>query len=420
MEVSRIIKLEAQNVKKLKTVEITPEGNLVILGGKNGQGKTSALDSIEYALAGKSAQCDRPVRAGEKKARIVCDLGDLKVTRTITAAGGGTLKVTGKNGTSFSSPQRVLDELTGEIAFDPLAFSRMDRKKQLEVLKKLVGLDFSDLETRKKKLYDDRTEKNREIKKLETRLSGLTEYPDAPENLIVVSELMTELERRREVNRQHEESRQDLETTREKVEEKVKEVDRLKTELEREQKALNALRAAANELGIYTQDLIDENEQGIQEQINNAETENDKFRSNQQHTETQTELKRLQDETEDLTLIIETIDETKAKALSEADFPVAGLSFDDDGILFNGIPFDQASDSEKLRVSVAMGLEMNPTLKVLLIRDGSLLDKNSLRMIAEMAEEADAQVWIERVGEGEECQVIFEEGEIRSGNGEGK
>ena len=70
--------------------------------------------------------------------------------------------------------------------------------------------------------------------------------------------------------------------------------------------------------------------------------------------------------------------------------------------------------AEKLRVSVAMGLAMNPKLNVLLIRDGSLLDADNLEMVARMAEVADAQVWIERVGDGAECQVIIENGKIRN------
>jgi len=45
-----------------------------------------------------------------------------------------------------------------------------------------------------------------------------------------------------------------------------------------------------------------------------------------------------------------------------------------------------------------------------LIRDGSLLDEDNLGMIAKFAAEKDAQVWIERVSEGAECQVIMEDG----------
>ena len=113
------------------------------------------------------------------------------------------------------------------------------------------------------------------------------------------------------------------------------------------------------------------------------------------------------------TKTISEIDERKRAELAAAEFPVAGLGFDDDGVLLNDLPFSQASSAEKLRVSVAMGLAMNPRLRVLLIRDGSLLDEESLGIIQEMAEKSDAQIWIERVGEGAECQVIIEDGSIK-------
>ena len=94
--------------------------------------------------------------------------------------------------------------------------------------------------------------------------------------------------------------------------------------------------------------------------------------------------------------------------------PVDGLGFDDGIVLLAGIPFSQASSAEQLRVSVAMGLAMNPTLKLLLIRDGSLLDVDSRRLIAEMAEAADAQVWMECVEENEATTIVIEDGAVRA------
>jgi recombinational DNA repair ATPase RecF len=60
----RIVKLQAENVKRLVCVEIEPSGNLIVVGGKNGNGKTSLLDSIMMALAGKSAPDRRSRNCG--------------------------------------------------------------------------------------------------------------------------------------------------------------------------------------------------------------------------------------------------------------------------------------------------------------------------------------------------------------------
>ena len=107
------------------------------------------------------------------------------------------------------------------------------------------------------------------------------------------------------------------------------------------------------------------------------------------------------------------IERSKSKALTKAKFPVKGLAIDDDGVTFEGIPFIQCSAAQRIRISVAIGLAMNPKLRILLIREGSLLDEKNLAMIADMAEKADAQVWLERVSKGNECQVIIENGEVQ-------
>ena len=42
----KIVQLTAENVKRLTAVSIAPDGNLVQITGRNGQGKASVLDAI--------------------------------------------------------------------------------------------------------------------------------------------------------------------------------------------------------------------------------------------------------------------------------------------------------------------------------------------------------------------------------------
>jgi hypothetical protein len=93
--------------------------------------------------------------------------------------------------------------------------------------------------------------------------------------------------------------------------------------------------------------------------------------------------------------------------------PIEGLALNEEGVTFNDLPFSQCSSAEQLRISVAMGLALNPKLKVLLIRDGSLLDEESMKALAEQAAAADAQVWLERVGDKDKCAVIIEDGAVK-------
>jgi len=419
MNPQRIVRLKAENVKRLKAVEITPEGEIVVIGGKNGAGKTSVLDSICYALGGKSVQPVKPVRNGEKKAVIVCEMDDLIVTRTITETGGGMLKVTNKEGLQYTSPQAILDELCGRLTFDPLEFLRMHAKDQLNTLKVLCGLDLSDLEEKRKELYELRTGTNRQIKTLEGSLASLPEYKGLPAAPVSIRELMDELKAAQHKNQENQKARQQVAILKQDRARKAGEKIRLEAEILKMQEALNQTTRDLERMDWEAQKaetaaelLTDVDTEAIQARIEGAGETNQRIQANQRRAQTAGQLKGFQDESVKLTEQITSVDEEKKARLQAARMPIAGLSLDEGGITYNGIPFEQSSSAEQLRVSVAMGIAMNPTLRVMLIRDGSLLDDGNLRMIAEMAKEGGHQIWIERVGEGEECQVIIEEGEI--------
>src|SRR5260370_406895 len=66
----RIIKLSAENIKKLKAVEISPGGAVVEITGPNGSGKSSVLDAIFYALAGTADIPSAVVRKGSDRAHV--------------------------------------------------------------------------------------------------------------------------------------------------------------------------------------------------------------------------------------------------------------------------------------------------------------------------------------------------------------
>lgn len=75
---SKIISLKARNYQRLVAVEITPEGNVVTINGKNGAGKSSVLDSITAALGGVNKRdIPKPIRDGEDSAEIALETDEL-------------------------------------------------------------------------------------------------------------------------------------------------------------------------------------------------------------------------------------------------------------------------------------------------------------------------------------------------------
>jgi hypothetical protein len=107
---------------------------------------------------------------------------------------------------------------------------------------------------------------------------------------------------------------------------------------------------------------------------------------------------------------LERFDIDHVKKVESARLPVPGLGFSFDGVTYKGVPFEQCSAAESLRVSAAIGFAMQPKLKLMLIYDGSLLDADSMEILANLAEEFDAQVLIERVEHGDEVGVRIVDG----------
>ncbi len=410
----KIVRLEAENVKRLRCIEITPEGNVVIVGGKNGAGKTSVLDAITYALAGKGAVCDQPVKRGTAKAAVNIDLGEFHVRRTFTAAGGGTLTITASDGTKAASPQALLDKITGKLTFDPLAFASMPVKPQLEALRDLVGLDFAELDAKRKDLYDERTLAGRDVTGRQKLIDGMPEYAEAPGAEISVARLSADLEAATELNRRQGDVRRQCRQALGVVVANEGRVIEVQTKLACMEKNLEESQEVAARLSYRVDALVDRDTTTIYADIAEAEEINKKVRANAAKQDRQKCFDEAQVEYAKLTDSIDKIDCQKQAAVANAKFPIDGLTFDETGVLFNGIPFSQSSSAEQVRVSVAMALAVNPTLKIALIRDGSLLDDGSLRMIAEMAEKADAQVWIEVVStDAGKCSVIIEDGRVK-------
>jgi len=403
----RIVQLTAENIKRLQAVTITPEGNLEIIGGNNANGKTSVLDSIMYALAGGKSIPAAPIRRGQKKARVQLDLGEFVVERRFTSK-GSILEVKAANGLIQTSPQAILDRLTGNLSFDPLAFVNMKPADQLKTLKDLVGIDFDDLEVKRQSLYGERGEVNKEVKQLEGQLEGIPETSALPNAPVVVGDLIAQLEEVEAHNQEVTECERQLERLGSQITDIDAELERLRAravQIKAEKAALEVARGA-----IDIPALLDTSE--IKTQIQSAEEINQKVRDATERKRVDKLVKSKRSESTKLTLAIEKIDEEKEARLASVEFPIAGLSFSEEGVLLNGLPFEQGSSAEQLKTSVAMGFAQHPRLKIALIRDGSLLDESSLKTIAEMAEEHGAQCWVERVGKGAECSVIIENGMV--------
>lgn len=432
----RIINLTAENIKKLVAVEIKPNGDIVTITGPNGAGKSSALDSIFWALGGTSSIQKQPIRKGEQKARIKLDLGELIVERRFTAT-GSTLTVESADGARYKSPQAIIDAITGELAFDPLAFTRMDAKRQVDELKRVAQLDvdIDKLDAQNDGDFAKRTDINRQAKQKRAaaeQIQVATGLPDAPldesallDKITAAGEANTLLERRKAgrdaVLRDAKGKREEADQRGARASEMRKEAEALIASATRFEGMADDLRKEAADLETKVETAEDLpapiDVATIRVELEHARQVNEKIKARARRREIETEAETLEKQSTALSDAMQARAAQKAEALAHAKMPVPGLGLENGAVTFNGIPFEQASAAEQLKVSFAIAKAANPKLRVITIKDASLLDDESLRQIAAMAADGGYQVWLEKVDTSGKIGVYIEDGAVRAIDG---
>ena len=402
---NKIIELHVENFKRIKVVTIRPSSPTVVVGGRNAQGKTSALDAIMAALGGGRVLPTEPIRHGEKKARICVELDDFTVTRIFSNGANSKLEVKAKGGGIVKKPQAVLDALVGALTFDPLEFSRKPAKAQLETLREIAGLDLSKIDSQIAGLFEERKMYARDARRAAGAAESCAYHKDTPIDLVVVSELVSELGRMQAHNDKRRNLEGEIRAKERHIGTVCEQIARLTEERDSANRKLKQLKSRY-EIGHW--ENIDE----LQGRITSAEEVNARVRENRETQDRKSRAEHLACLADGATDALSEAREVRAAMIRDAKLPVEGLTIGDDGVCYNGVPFAQASAAEAIRVSAAVGLALNPTIGVLLIRDGSLLDSDAMIVLHEMAAERQAQIWLERVGDGDEGCIVIEDGEV--------
>lgn len=414
----RILQLTAENVKKLSVVNIKPNGGLVQITGKNGQGKTSVLDSIYWALGGAKDVQAKPIRNGETTARIELQLGDGKsvtmiVERRFTEK-SSYLSVRTADGAEYRSPQKLLDDILGSLTFDPLGFLRQDQRKQFETLRQMVTLDvdLDALDAERAVLFELRTTTNKNAKDAEARASAIAVPHDIPDREIDTAPILDRMTRASDHNENARRIVAERESALAAVTSARDNVLSLEEKLEAARAALETAEAAyvtADKAEVPA--LIDASE--ARANLDEANRINGEVRKRKERDGHRARAAQALAESAMLTAQIDAIDTKKRDAIAAADMPVDGLGFGDGVVTFNGLPLDQASDAEQLKVSTAIAAALNPKLRVIRIRDGSLLDDDAMVWLAKFAEARDFQIWVERVDGSGSVGIVMEDGHVR-------
>ena len=438
----RITAAAIHDFKRIKSVELAPpaDASVILIGGKNAQGKSSILDALTAAIGGGRALPAEPIRRGAKEAEITIEFdgGALTVHRVIKAK-GSHLEVRNADGV-VKSPQAMLDQLVAARFLDPLAFLALPAKEQRAQLMKLIpeAERIDGLNEKREKAFARRTEIGRDQAKAQGELERLRAVTGDVGTPIDVAKLSAEKAAFAELQRAGDGlgnakelatravqlAEQAITSTRSTIEDLEKRLAAARAQLDADRTALEAAQLAELEAKKKLAHAAEEwaatapRRAELDEQLAKADAHNRAVFEAEAHrkrlAEAEAEAKKLDDDYAACTKAIATVDERKAAILAAAKLPVDGLTVDDAGVMLNGVPFAQASAAERLRVSLALAMAASPNLDDVWVRDGALLDEDSLRAIAEQATAAGKRVWIERVGTADPGVIVIADGQVAS------
>lgn len=401
----KINKLEIENVKRVRAVQVVPsEKGLTVLGGKNNQGKTSVLDSIAWALGGKKYQPSNPRREGSvtpPSLRVELSNG-LIVERK---GKNSDLKVIDPSGNKAG--QALLDSFVEELALDLPKFMEATSKEKARTLLEIIGVGdkLFELDNLENKLYQERLAIGKIADTKKKHAQEMPRHEGVPEELISASDLIKQQQDILARNAEKERKRRNLAHL-EDENKRLKEIlQDYQTKLETNENDLVEARKTA--LALH-----DESTAELEANIANIDETNAKIRINLEKDQAEQEAEYYSQQYKDLNEEIDAIRKERLDLLKGADLPLPGLSVVDGELTFNDQHWDNMSGSEQLRVATAIVRKLKPECGFVLIDKLEQMDIDTMKEFGEWLEQEDLQAIATRVSSGDECQIIIEDGYV--------
>lgn len=399
----KINKLEIENVKRVKAVSLEPTQNgLTVIGGRNGQGKTSILDSIAWALGGNKYKPSQPHREGSV----------LPPNLQISLSNGLEIKRDGKNSdlkvidpSGQKAGQKLLDSFVEEFALNLPKFMESSNAEKARTLLQIIGVGdkLAEFEKKEQELYNERLVIGRVADQKKKFAAEMTYFQEAPKELISVSELIQEQQAILAKNAENERLRGQRDSLKQRQTQLDSEIARL---IEEKAKVDQQLEIAEKD----ALDLHDESTEQLEYSISNTEEINRKVRANFDKDKAEQDAQVEKEKYDNLSAQIDRIRLDKNQLLEDADLPLPGLSVAEGELLYKGQRWDNMSGAEQLKVSTAIVRKLNPECGFILIDKLEQMDLDTLKEFGQWLEQEQLQAIATRVSTGDECSIIISDG----------
>jgi len=463
-----IKKLELRNFQVIENFQAEFNGNVYFITGDNELGKSTLLKAIGALLTGER---DAVLRNGESSgfAKMVVggDGQEYEVSLSFTEKNPrGTLTIKNTSTGMASNNVSMLSQIFGYQDFDAVEFSRWSetaegRRKQIAVVKSLLVPDVREriesIDAEVGTLKDERTGANRDVKTFDTLLAQITARmePGDVEKYSSPMDVTVLMQKQQENAALIEKAK----TVRAKLAERIEQIAAIPGRIEAEKNKAEETRkvyadkvaaakaaydqAVAEQCGAITKidSVLKENIAAIEaektdletrkanaeswlasyEKVNpensntaqlleQAEAHNKKYSLVEQYKEKKAQFDDAVSKADALENKISNLAKERAALIANAELPIEGLSFTDDGLVLNGVPFvpGKVSDSQTMEVAAKLVIAANPTVKVFRIARGESLGAKRLQSIVEIARKNGFQGFVENVVRGQEEMLVEE------------
>lgn len=413
----RINQLELENVKRIKAVALAPsETGLTIIGGRNGQGKTSVLDAIAWALGGEKYRPSQAQRMGSV----------LPPHLKLTLSNGLTVERGGKNGalkvldpSGRKGGQQILNEFVEQLALDLPKFLQASEKEKAEILLQVIGVgeQLTELDRQAAEIYNRRHAVGQIADQKEKFAREMPDWPGVPEEPVSAGDLIRqqqEILARNGENQRKRDRLREITAEKHRIFDEAQRIEQQIADLElrlAERKA--AYKTVAEDEQIAMQDtaqLQDESTAELEENIRSVEEINVKVRANLDKAKAEEDAQACREQYDGLTRELELVRAERQDLLKGAALPLEGLSVDDGRLTYFGKNWDSMSGSDQLKAATAIVRAVNPRCGFVLLDKLEQMDLDTLRDFGAWLEQEGLQVIATRVSTGDECSIIIEDG----------
>lgn len=383
----RIQEVLIQNFKGIDQAKVDLNGKHVYLVAKNGAGKTSFIDA-----AFGNVKTSKPLKDGARKGLVSITIDDYICEFTFTEKNQKPkLNIFDRSGRVQKAPATLFEKLFGIQNFNIDDFLSQSSSKQVDFIKEIIGIDWTDIDNKYKSLYEERKFLNRKIKEQDAKISSIPFMKDT--SVKDTDALIKFIDEAKDKNSEIQRISDGVKSREDEISELEEKLANLRKQVEDGNKWLNSNNPIDTE----------EKENELKEAIKH----NQDVALFQQYEEDRKKGKEDIEAVDKIQEEMDKIQELKKQQLSECEMPVKGLTFDDDKLYLDGLPFESSQINMARRIIAGLEIQYALRGEVSIARlEGSLLDKDSMQEVIEWADEKGIQLFVEKVDfDGEELKI---------------